>query len=87
MVHQVEAIKRLPADGIKVLWFDSRGSIEGQEFATSDEVKDLIGWCYDTWIDVTPPDPNRMKALENCDPIEVSENVFDIAPERHEINL
>jgi len=79
---------QLPIDhDKKYMWLDSSGVIKEQELSSYKEVEELIGWYYDTWIDITPPEPNRMKALENCDPIKVSENVFDIAPELHEINL
>ncbi|MDH5825799.1 hypothetical protein [Sphingobacterium faecium] len=85
MVKEIKVSDRLPKKGVKVLWIDSRGSVENQEFGTSDEIKDLIGWCFDSWIEISKSILNRFEALRNCEPIQVHKNVFDIAPERHEI--
>lgn len=86
----VKAVDRLPNPNQPVLWLDSTGLLDSKEYSTVDQVKELIGFFYDSWIDIIPDAQIERTEILNrlkVDIIEVRPNTFDIAPERHEINL
>lgn len=36
----------------KVLWFDSKATTSEEEFASYNEVKGMIGFMYDSWMEM-----------------------------------
>jgi|GEM_PF-2006120 len=86
----VKIVDRLPNPNQPVLWLDSTGLLDSREYSTLEEVKELLGFFYDSWIDIIPNTHHDRTEILNrlqVDIIEVRPNTFDIAPEREEINL
>jgi len=36
----------------KVLWFDSTGVLTNEEFASYNQVRDMIGFIFDSWLEM-----------------------------------
>jgi len=84
----VKVVDRLPDPSKPVLWLDSTGLVDSQEFSTYDNVHELVGFFYDSWIEIIHnPNKERTEILNRLqvDIIEVRPSIFDIAPEREEV--
>ncbi|KKO91761.1 hypothetical protein AAW12_08860 [Sphingobacterium sp. Ag1] len=60
----VLAKDRLPANkDKKVLWFDSSAVITEEEYASYNQVKDMIGFLFDSWmeLDISIANPFNLK--------------------------